>query len=132
MRGGETRPRLALILVALWGVGFELAPGLHVGLHGRWGDHHHETVRFDDHGHDHHLAAAGHHHHHDTEPAPEREQPDHGAGSVAHRGLAALGAPPPILIPGPALAGPSDVPGIAAERPPATSRVTARQRGPPA
>lgn len=75
-----SKRRLSAALVSVvWLLGFELTPNLHIGLHA-WLEHHH-------HGDD------DVHHEHDE------DEPDHGAQSIEHRGLAVLGAPPPPHIP---------------------------------
>jgi hypothetical protein len=119
------------MLVALWVVGFEVGPGLHVGFHDVWVGHQHQSQ------HQSAPAEPGHAHgpgaDHQHQAAPERDRdPDHGEQTVAHRGVASFGAPPPILVPAPACAGPIEPPAAVVERPPETRRITARQRGPPA
>lgn len=92
------------------------------------------------HAHAHPHGSDGHDHGHDHEPAPEptgehgpgaSPAPEHGAHSLAHRGLAALAPPPAIapLIPAPFVLLPA--PGEATAAPPALPRGRPNQRGPP-
>ncbi len=81
-RRGNGREIPALIALAVWCGGFEVAPFLHVVDHDRIGAHEHA-----DHCH------GGACHEHDGDGAPD---PEHGDGSLAHRGLAASTAPPAL------------------------------------
>lgn len=117
------RRALALWAVALWLLGFELAPNLHLGFHGRLAAHSHRPANahgerresgrdatHHDHGHgDHHHGDAQHHHdadhHHDDGTCPDAVAQgafaksvdlDHGQHDLLHRGIAAL-PPPPVM-----------------------------------
>jgi|GEM_PF-3190530 len=119
MRTLRTRPSrsrrelriAAVIACALWLLGVELAPGLHVALHARLARHVHDaepgpvvTVHFDDAWHAHGGSA---HSHGFTPPlddpdpissgfhAPVPFDPGHAGHSLAHRALAL--ASPPIV-----------------------------------
>ncbi len=91
--------RAALVLVALWIVGFEVFPVLHNVFHDAFGHHHHAG---DAHEHDHGHGAEDKHGHWAPEvPADPprdgagRSRDDHGAHALAHRSLAAAPTPPP-------------------------------------
>lgn len=83
-RRGSGREIPALIALAVWAGGFEVAPFLHAIEHGELGAHEHGAAA---HCHD------GACHEHGDEEAPD---PEHGEGSLAHRGLAAHTAPPAL------------------------------------
>jgi hypothetical protein len=106
------RRQLAIFVLAIWGLGVELAPGLHVALHDLLEAHHHEGDE------------AGHH----DDPA---DDPDHGSNSLAHKHVALLAAPPPPRIPPLAVVG--EEPPLEPRAGPPRSRRPAwvRQRGPP-
>ncbi len=74
----------ALLACLIWAGGFELVPAIHLIQHAELAPHHHG---------EHSHGGEPHTHEH------EHEAPDeHGDGSLAHRGLAAL-SPPPALPP---------------------------------
>jgi hypothetical protein len=119
------RRALALWCVALWLLGFELAPNLHLGFHGELPDHshrsahapgehhespdaaHHEHHHEHGHGEHHHHGAVDHHDDFDVVVAPRPAVADgpavssidlgHGDHDLLHRGVAAL--PPPPAMP---------------------------------
>lgn len=87
---------MAWVAIALWVLGFELAPNLHLGLHDRIAPHTHGgAVAHDDHDRDHHAehehehepgraehghahdAEHGHAHHHEGGVADSHESPVH-------------------------------------------------------
>ncbi len=186
--GGRAQERLrrrrvlAGAAAALWMLGFELVPGLHMAVHDRLASHdhadshghalhtgpghdrpgHHGRDRRDDrdhaHGHDHADGQPADHGHgvdhgHElaanaapaglaTHPAPfdalsrprapDRDHdPGHGAGSLAHRGLAAVDPPPPARLPDilPAATSPRPLEPTDVPRP--TGPLVVRGRGPP-
>jgi len=75
----------ALIACAVWLAGFEVAPVLHVAQHADLAPHAHGAPHTHAHG--------GEAHRHDADPEPD---PEHGEGSLLHRGLAAHTAPPAV------------------------------------
>jgi hypothetical protein len=75
--------RFARWAIALWLLGYEWLPGLHVALHESLAAHDHDHDRDHDHDHDH---------------APEPD-PDHGDHSIAHRGVASLEAVAIVFAP---------------------------------
>ncbi|MEM6295418.1 MAG: hypothetical protein AAGA54_29360 [Myxococcota bacterium] len=94
--------RAALILVALWIVGFEVFPVLHTAFHDAFGHHHHAGDAHD-HGHDHGHGDEDEHGHWVPEvpddPAQDgagsEDDDGHGAHALAHHTLAAAPTPPP-------------------------------------
>ncbi|MCG8421627.1 MAG: hypothetical protein MJE77_27215 [Proteobacteria bacterium] len=74
----DRQRRFALLACALWVLGFEVAPNLHIGFHDLFADHHHGDSHTED---------------------RDGNSPDHGDGSIEHRGVAILEAPPPPVIP---------------------------------
>jgi hypothetical protein len=183
-RTGRARDRrrrlLAGAAVALWMLGFELIPGLHIAVHDRLASHDHadahgrhadahgghadartdghgpfrgqvQTGRGDrgEHGHaDGHRHAGGHDDHrgHElaatvdagpgpldsvTPPRPSDRDPGHGAGSLAHRGLAAVDPPPPARLPDLSPVDTSPRPREPSDAPRSSGPLTVRGRGPP-
>jgi hypothetical protein len=125
--GQRRSAAVAVALAAVWLAGFELAPNLHIGLHDVLAHHHHDLGHGDAaHGHDH----GEFDHHHDDRGDPG-DGPAHGQGSLAHRGVAVLAPPPPLLVPPAALIGPADEPVALADSVPAAPPSSVRQRGPP-
>jgi hypothetical protein len=128
---GEHAPRStgreipALIACAVWLLGFEAAPVLHVAQHADLAPHAHGSAPAHAHGHAH----EGGPHRHDAAPEPE---PEHGEGSLLHRGLAAHTAPPAV----PEVDPPWSVTVLprveAPAAPPAPDPTPPRARGPPA
>jgi hypothetical protein len=108
-----------MLACLLWISGFEAMPMVHLAFHDAFGDHHH-GVQHEHHAQDHHHReehAHEHHHHHrehgahrsDHGHTPDRahahhghqngETPaKHGAGSLAHRNLAAEHSLPSIPV----------------------------------
>jgi hypothetical protein len=88
----RTRRAMAWLAIALWVLGFEVAPNLHLGLHDLIAPHTHGGAvaqHDDDHGHEHHQDADHHHdgaHHHDAEPAhaEHHAHADHHHASAPH------------------------------------------------
>lgn len=108
----------ALVLALVWCGGFELTPIVHLFAHTAGAAHCH--------------GAACHEHESDGE-ASELAAASHGAGSLEHRDVAAVGTPPaivawPMLVVGLAGAPPSTHPGSGADLAPTDTRA----RGPPA
>jgi len=72
--------RLAIVTLVWWGLGIELAPGLHVALH--------EFLE---------------HHHHDGDPTHDDDHgtpnPEHGQHSLAHKHIAILKQQPQPAVP---------------------------------
>jgi hypothetical protein len=105
------RVRLAVMACALWVLGFEALPDLHIALHDRLAPHRHDgativTVTFGEPVHRHPDGSL----HRATDEAPRRRRPDdlhaqlatalaHGDHGLAHHGLAATPPPPPLLRP---------------------------------
>lgn len=79
-RRGSGREIPALLALVVWAGGFEIAPFLHAV------DHDHIAPHSHSHG-------AGAHEHEGEDDVPD---PEHGQGSLAHRGLAAHTAPPAL------------------------------------
>ncbi|MBT8495652.1 MAG: hypothetical protein KJO07_21570 [Deltaproteobacteria bacterium] len=142
------RRRLALAACLLWVFGFELVPNLHVGFHDLLAAHSHggseaaaehygfkgprtagrKGPRKQRRAHSHGDGDHGDHaHDHDD----SHDSPEHGEGSLAHRGLATL-APPPALT-RPFIAPPVSAPTRAEADHHRTSPAApvARGRGPP-
>jgi hypothetical protein len=166
---GRGRRVLAGAAVALWMLGFELVPGLHIALHDRLGGHDHADAhdshagaRADghgpfrgqvqtgpgdrDHGHAHRHAVGEDQHGHElaatvdagprpfdsiTAPRPTGRDPGHGAGSLAHRGLAAVDPPPPARLPDLHPVDTSPRPLEPSDAPRSSGPLTVRGRGPP-
>jgi hypothetical protein len=150
-----TRDRRALVglFAALWVLGFELGPGLHMALHDRLARHQHGHVHHDDSGHGHghgrghahgHGHGHGHGHDHDRGEGDDHDRgegergsgggqddPQHGEGSLAHRGVAALDPPPPPDLPAvlPSAIAPRPLEPITAAR--SARPLVVRGRGPP-
>lgn len=82
---GRAREIPALLFAAIWLLGFEVAPAIHLARHAALPDHAHchDGVCQDD-GAERAPGAAA------TGERQERPSGDHGEGSVEHRGLAAL------------------------------------------
>jgi hypothetical protein len=94
------RRALALWAMLLWLLGFELAPGLHLGMHGSLAAHSHGPIEHHDVDHDHHDVDD--HDHHEFSPVDGHESAseldlDHGDHELLHRGIAAL--QPPLVVP---------------------------------
>lgn len=108
-----------MIACAVWVGGFEVAPFLHVVDHARLAPHAHAEEPAHCHG-------GACHEHEDEAPDPE-----HGDGSLAHRGLAAHSAPPALPPIDPprigAVSFAQDREGLA----PLLARARARARAPP-
>jgi hypothetical protein len=156
-RGRQRRIRqLAAALAVLWVAGFELGPNVHIGFHELFGHHHHGADHDEGHGHHgdahhgdahhgdahhgdvhhadaHHHGGDAHRDHGDAEPSkPDRDSdPDHGARSLEHRGIATLTPPPPALVPPAAYVGEADEPLALLEQARDGTPRTVRQRGPP-
>jgi hypothetical protein len=109
-RPAQLRRVLAWWAAALWILGFEVAPNVHLGLHGVIAVHSHGAAATEDRGHDHdHDHDHGHAHDEaDDEPAPlgadatgrfvaKRADLQHGAHALLHRGIAI--AVPPAAMP---------------------------------
>lgn len=150
MSSGYTlrRSGLAVIAIAVWVGGFELAPAAHVAFHGllpahRHGDGHGHVHEAEGHGGFDRVArlralgeAGGLARASKARPAGARgatgELPaEHGAGALAHRDLAAGGAPPGLPPVDPAIVGGAierPRPGIVDEGRPVAE---ARARAPP-
>src|SRR5690606_29031303 len=84
-RRGSGREIPALIALAVWAGGFEVAPFLHAIDHAELGANEHGPAA--------HCHGGACHDHGGDEEAPD---PEHGEGSLAHRGLAAHTAPPAL------------------------------------
>lgn len=82
------RRSLAWLACALWVLSLEAIPNFHIGFHDLLPHHHHG----------HSETKHSHADHGDDQPDHSDDRPDHGANSFEHRGVAILGAPPPIVI----------------------------------
>ncbi len=96
----------------LWLLGFEVMPWAHVAIHDHLAPHHHDAsgAMILDEGHCHSSVAHCHTHIDGFDPAAVaprgidsrarlRAALQHGAGSLAHHGVAAVPAPPPLHQP---------------------------------
>ncbi|HWB80473.1 MAG TPA: hypothetical protein VG755_36160 [Nannocystaceae bacterium] len=96
-----TRRALALWAALLWVLGFELLPGMHIGMHGELPAHVHGVGHDHDHVADHEHDDADHDHREfadvDASSGAFAGDRDHGDHELLHRGIAAL--PPPLAIP---------------------------------
>ncbi|RMH41638.1 MAG: hypothetical protein D6689_10615 [Deltaproteobacteria bacterium] len=103
---------MAVATVLWWGLGIELAPGLHVALHEMWEHHHHDgdDDRDGDHG------------------APD---PRHGRHSLAHKHVAMHQAPPPPPVLPATVVAELKYRDRDREAPPSRCPTRARARGPP-
>jgi hypothetical protein len=118
---------IALVGAVLWLGGVEVMPNLHLALHDSLAAHVHEgdTTIFEG-GHEHRIMRGRNARQHDLALRVE-----HGAHSLAHRGVAMQPAPPPVLAPLPVDLRPTTVPQIAIIEPHSRSLVVAVARGPP-
>jgi hypothetical protein len=176
-RTGRARDRRRRLLagsaVALWMLGFELIPGLHIAVHDRLASHDHADAHGSHadaladghgpfrgqvqtgpgdrggHGHAHGHRHAGDHDGHRghelaatvdagpgpldsiTLPRPSDRDPGHGAGSLTHRGLAAVDPPPPPRLPDLLPVDTSPRPLEPYDAPRSSGPLTVRGRGPP-
>ena len=94
------RRALALWAALLWVLGFELLPGVHIGMHGVLPAHVHGAFHEHDDAHEHeHTGDHDHPEFADVDAATGAStlDPDHGDHELLHRGIAAL--QPPLAIP---------------------------------
>jgi hypothetical protein len=109
---GVKRRRVAWLALAVWTIGFEIGPTVHVALHEYLAPHEHED--------------------HDA-PPPYRaaDHPAHGHHSLAHHGLATLVPGIILFAPAPLPAGPYEPPAPPDVRIAVATPEVVRSRGPP-
>ncbi len=142
-RSARARRRLALVACLLWLAGFEVLPWLHVALHDELAPHVHTAdgtiIRVSFAGEVTHRHADGTVHRGPADDHAKHRRPprtsytlDHGAGSLAHHGVAVVPAAAPLHAPLPVVRRPVVVAVAAPIAWVSSSVPLASARGPPA